>query len=342
MEFTARQIAEVLEGETEGNAEAVVERFAKIEEGTYRSLSFLANPKYTQYIYDTKSSVVIVNRDFEPDREIAATLIRVDDAYQSFARLLNWYDSQKKVKVGVSSGAFIHESAEIGENVYVAPGVCIGKGVRIGDGAKIYPHCYVGDGVVIGRDTTLYAGVRIEYDCVIGNQCRIHGGVTIGGDGFGFAPNGDSAYDKVAQIGNVVVEDNVEIGANTAIDRATIGSTIIQKGVKLDNLIQIAHNCVIGENTVIAAQCGFAGSVKVGKNCMIGGQVGVAGHLTIGDNVKIAAQSGISSDVAEGEIIMGSPAFNLRDYRKSYIHFRKLAELVERIEALENGQKPSS
>lgn len=342
MEFTARQIAEVLEGETVGDAEAVVDRFAKIEEGTERSLSFLANPKYTQYIYDTLSSVVIVNRDFEPDKEIRATLIRVDDAYQSFARLLNWYDSQRKVKVGIDSGAFIDETAEIGEGVYIAAGAYIGKGAKIGDGAKIYPHCYIGEGVSIGRETTLYAGVRIEYDCIIGDNCRIHGGVTIGGDGFGFAPNGNDSYDKVAQIGNVIIEDNVEIGANTAIDRATIGSTIIQKGVKLDNLIQIAHNCVIGENTVIAAQCGFAGSVKVGKNCMIGGQVGVAGHLTIGDNVKIAAQSGISSNVAEGQIIMGSPAFNLKDFRKSYIHFRKLAELVERIEALEKGEKKES
>ena len=342
MEFTAQQIAEVLEGETVGNANAVVDRFAKIEEGTERSLTFLANPKYTQYIYDTLSSVVIVNRNFEPEREVQATMIKVDDAYQSFARLLNWYDSQRKVKVGVESGAFIDDSAEIGEGVYIASGTYIAGNAKIGDGAKIYPHCYIGEGVTIGKETTLYAGVRIEYDCIIGDHCRLHGGVTIGGDGFGFAPNGEDSYDKVAQIGNVVIEDHVEIGANTTIDRATIGSTVIQKGVKLDNLIQIAHNCVIGENTVIAGQCGFAGSVKVGKNCMIGGQVGVAGHLTIGDNVKVAAQSGISSSVPDGQIIMGSPAFNLKDFRKSYIHFRKLAELVDRVEALENEQKKKS
>lgn len=342
MEFTAQQIAEVLEGETVGNAEAVVDRFAKIEEGTERSLSFLANPKYTQYIYDTLSSVVIVNKSFEPEKEVHATLIKVDDAYQSFARLLNWYDSQRKVKVGIESSAFIHDSAQIGEAVYIASGAYIGPNAKIGDGAKIYPHCYIGEGVSIGAETTLYAGVRIEYDCIVGAHCRIHGGVTIGGDGFGFAPNGKDAYDKVAQIGNVVIEDHVEIGANTTIDRATIGSTVIEKGVKLDNLIQIAHNCVVGENTVIAAQCGFAGSVKIGKNCMIGGQVGVAGHLTIGDNVKIAAQSGISSSVAEGQIIMGSPAFNLKDFRKSYIHFRKLADLVERVDALEEDLKNKS
>jgi len=339
MEFTARQIAEVLEGDTVGNPEEIVDRFAKIEEGTIRSLSFLANPKYTHYIYDTESSVVIVNRDFEPEKEVAATLIRVDDAYQSFARLLNWYDSLRTHKKGIESGAFIDSSAVVGENVFVASGAYVGPNVVIEDGVKIFPHCYLGDNVRIGEGSTLYAGVRIEYDCTIGKNCRIHGGVTIGGDGFGFAPNSEETYDKVAQIGNVVVEDNVEIGANTAIDRATLGSTVIKKGVKLDNLIQIAHNVVIGENTVIAAQTGIAGSVKIGKNCMIGGQVGIAGHLNIGDNVKIAAQSGISSDVKEGSILMGSPAFSLKEFRKSYIHFRKLSDLVARIEALESGEK---
>ena len=222
---------------------------------------------------------------------------------------------------------------------FIASGAYIGLGARVGDGVRIYPHCYIGDHVCIGKETVLFAGVRIEHDCVIGDYCRIHGGVVIGGDGFGFAPNSSKSYDKVAQIGNVIIENHVEIGANTTIDRATIGSTIIRKGAKLDNLIQIAHNVVIGENTIIAAQCGFAGSVKVGRNCMIGGQVGVVGHLTIGDNVKVAAQSGISGNVADGEIIMGSPAFGLKNFRKSYIHFRKLSELVDRLEALENGQK---
>lgn len=334
MEFSAQQIAELLDGEVEGNADAVVNRLAKIEEGEPGSLSFLANPQYEPHIYHTEASIVIVNKSFEAEKPVKTTLLRVDDAYQAFARLLNLYNQMRHNKSGVEQNATVSESATLGEDVYVGSHTYIGENVTIGNNTKIYPGCYIGDNVTLGGNCLLYSGARIYADCQLGNDVTLHSGVIIGGDGFGFAPNSENSYDKVAQIGNVIIEDHVEVGANTTIDRATLGSTIIRKGVKIDNLIQIAHNVEIGENTVIAAQTGVAGSTKIGKNCMIGGQVGIVGHLTIGNNVKIAAQSGIGQSLKDNEVVQGSPAFNVRDYKKSYVYFRKLAKMAEEIEEL--------
>lgn len=334
MEFSAQQIAELLDGEVEGNADAVVNRLAKIEEGEPGSLSFLANPQYEPHIYHTEASIVIVNKSFEAEKPIKTTLLRVDDAYQAFARLLNLYNQMRHNKSGVEQNATVSESATLGEDVYVGSHTYIGENVTIGNNTKIYPGCYIGENVTLGDNCLLYSGARIYADCQLGNDVTLHSGVIIGGDGFGFAPNSENSYDKVAQIGNVIIEDHVEVGANTTIDRATLGSTIIRKGVKIDNLIQIAHNVEIGENTVIAAQTGVAGSTKIGKNCMIGGQVGIVGHLTIGNNVKIAAQSGIGQSLKDNEVVQGSPAFNVRDYKKSYVYFRKLAKMAEEIEEL--------
>ncbi len=339
MEFSAKQIAEVLQGEIEGNPEVKVSNLSKIEEGKPGTLSFLANPAYEKYIYDTNASIVIVNKDFKPEREISATLIRVDDAYAAFAALLEFYQQNKPKKTGISDKASIAESARIGQDVYIGDFVVIGENVVIGDHCSILPNVTVADNVQIGNGTKLYPGVKVYEDCKIGKDCTIHAGVVIGSDGFGFAPQTEG-YKKVPQIGNVIIEDNVEIGSNTVIDRATLGSTIIKKGVKLDNLIQIAHNVVVGENTVIAAQSGISGSTKLGKNCMIGGQVGIIGHLTIADEVKIAAQSGIGRSIKEkGAIVEGSPAFNIRDYQRSYVHFRRLDALVKRVNELERKLK---
>jgi UDP-3-O-[3-hydroxymyristoyl] glucosamine N-acyltransferase len=335
MEFTARQIAETIGGRVEGNPDISVLRVVKIDEQAEGGLSFLANPKYEQYIYTTGADVVIVSDDFRPEKELRLTLIRVADPYLAFASLLELYNRMKLDKAGISPLAFIDETAVIGSNVYVGEFACIGKGVVIADGVKVYPHTYVGDHSSIGNGTVVFAGARLYHDTVVGAGCRIHSGAIIGSDGFGFAPNEKNEYVKVAQIGNVVIEDDVEIGSNTTIDRATIGSTIIRRGVKLDNLIQVAHNVEIGENTVIAAQTGISGSTKIGRNCMIGGQVGIVGHIRIGDNVKIQAQSGVPSDVKDGEIIMGSPAINLRQYMKSYIHFRNLQSFADRLDKLE-------
>lgn len=335
MEFTTRQIAEFLNGEIQGNPDEKVHTISKIEEGTPGSLTFLANPAYTHYIYQTKASAAIVNKSFQPEHPVSCTLIKVENAYQSFAKLLELYNQATAPKPGISSQAFISETAQLGENNYIGEFVYIGQHARIGKNVRIFPHCYIGDQAVIGDNTCLYPGVKIYNACVVGSDCTLHAGVVVGGDGFGFAPQDDNNYKKVPQIGNVVIEDWVEIGANTTIDRATLGSTIIRKGVKLDNLIQVAHNVEIGQNTVIAAQTGIAGSSKIGKNCMIGGQVGISGHITIGDEVKIAAQSGLSSNVKAGEIIMGAPAFEISKYRKAYVHFRNLDKLVHRIETLE-------
>lgn len=334
MEFSAQQIAELLDGEVEGNANAVVDRLAKIEEGEPGSLSFLANPQYEPYIYDTEASIVIVNKSFEAERPVKTTLLRVDDAYHAFARLLELYNQMRHNKTGVEKDATVSTTATVGDDVYVGSHTYIGENVSIGSNTKIYPGCYIGDNVTLGNNCLLFSGARIYADCKVGNDVTLHSGVIVGGDGFGFAPNSENSYDKVAQIGNVIIEDHVEVGANTTIDRATLGSTIIRKGVKIDNLIQIAHNVEIGENTVIAAQTGVAGSTKVGKNCMIGGQVGIIGHLTIGDNVKIAAQSGIGQNLKDNEVVQGSPAFNVRDYKKSYVYFRKLAKMAEEIDEL--------
>ncbi len=337
MEFTAQQIAELLNGVVEGNPDVVVSDLSKIEEGKPNTLSFLANPKYTEYIYETDASIVIVSKDFEAERPVkdTLTLIRVDNAYESFAQVLDAYNQQKDAISGIDPQSSIHESSKLGDNCYVGPFATIGENCTIGNNVKIHSSASIGDNVKIGDNTIVHAGVKIFDRSDIGANCIFHMNVVIGADGFGFAPNAANNYKKVAQIGNVIVEDNVEIGANTCIDRATLGSTIIRKGVKLDNLIQVAHNVEIGENTVIAAQTGIAGSAKIGKNCMIGGQVGIVGHIKIGDGVKIAAQSGIGNSIEPGQMVQGSPAFGIGDYKRSYVGFRKLPELLEKIEALE-------
>ncbi|RLD34339.1 MAG: UDP-3-O-(3-hydroxymyristoyl)glucosamine N-acyltransferase [Bacteroidetes bacterium] len=336
MIFTAKQIAEALNGVVDGNPETEVSNLSKIEEGKAGTLTFLANPKYTSYIYETQASIVIVNQDFTPEKEVHATLVRVKNAYAAFAQLLELYQSTKERKAGISDKAFVAENALIGKNVYIGEFVSIGEHTEIKDNAKIYPHTTIGNHCKIGSNTKIYSGVNIYDECVVGNECTIHAGVIIGADGFGFAPQDDNKYNKVPQIGNVLIEDRVEIGANTAIDRATLGSTIIRRGAKIDNLIQIAHNVEIGENTVIAAQTGISGSTRIGKNCMIGGQVGIIGHLVIANGVKIAAQSGIGKSILEeNAIVEGSPAFNVRDYQRSYVHFRRLDNIVKRINKLE-------
>lgn len=298
MEFSAYQIAEILNGKIEGDPNITINYVSKIEEGKKGTLSFLANPKYTQYIYETEASIILVNEDFKPEKPVRSTLIRVENAYTSFAKLLEVYNRIKLNKSGISAKAHIPSSASIGKNVYIGEFASIGEGAVIGDNSKIYPQVYVGDNVRIGTNTTLFAGVKVYSDNIIGNECIIHSGVVIGSDGFGFAPQDDKNYVKVSQIGNVVIEDQVEIGSNSTIDRATLGSTIIRKGAKIDNLVQIAHNVEIGENTVIAAQSGISGSTRVGNNCMFGGQVGVIGHISIADDVKVAAQSGIGKSIA--------------------------------------------
>jgi UDP-3-O-[3-hydroxymyristoyl] glucosamine N-acyltransferase len=333
MEFSAQQIANLLDGKVEGNPEAVVSNLSKIEEGLPGTLSFLANPQYTHYIYGTQSSIVIVNDDFVPEKGIDTTLIRVANAYKAFAQLLEVYNEIQHSKNGIESPVHIAESAHIGEDHFIGAFTYIGNNVKIGKGVKIYPQVYIGDNVVIGDNCLLFPGVKIYANCILGNHVTLHSGVVIGGDGFGFAPNGGETFNKVAQIGNVILEGHVEVGANTTIDRATLGSTIIRKGVKLDNLIQIAHNVEIGQNTVIAAQTGVAGSTKIGKNCMIGGQVGIIGHLKIGDDVKIAAQSGIGSDVPDGAILQGSPAMDAGSFKKSYVFFRKLPQIIRDLQA---------
>lgn len=337
MKFTAEQIAGILEGEVVGNPYAEVSKLAKIEEGIEGSLTFLANPKYVSHIYTTQATITIVNKSFEPEQVLTTTLIKVEDAYKSFSKLLEYYNQVKLMKSGIEQPSVISEDVVYGEGLYLGSFCYIGKNVTIGKNAKIYPNSFIGDNVVIGDDCVFFAGVRIYSETVIGNNCTVHSGSIIGSDGFGFAPQEDGAYQKVPQIGNVIIEDNVEIGACTTIDRATLGSTIIRKGVKLDNQIQIAHNVEIGQNTVIAAQTGIAGSTKIGKNCMIGGQVGFAGHLTIGDNVKIQAQSGIGKNLNDGEIVQGSPAFNYGDFSKSYVHFRNLPKIVADIDKIKKN-----
>ena len=341
MEFTSINIAEILQGTVVGDEKAVVNELSKIEEGKPGTLSFLANPKYESFIYSTKATIVIVNKSFKPEKPLPEnlTLIKVDNAYESFARLLDYYNHLKNDKTGVEDPVFIAENVEIGKDVYFGAFTYIGKDTVIEDGVKIYPNTYIGDSVVIKRGTVIYAGCKIYSDTKIGVECVIHAGVVLGADGFGFAPNKENQYNKVAQIGNVVIEDYVEIGANACIDRATLGSTVIKKGVKLDNLIQIAHNCEVGENTVIASQTGIAGSTKIGKNCMFGGQVGVTGHIKIGDDVKIGAQSGIGKSLNNGERVWGSPAFEIGIYQRSYVGFRKLPDLINRLNELERELK---
>jgi len=338
MKFTAEQIAGILEGEVVGNPNAEVYKLAKIEEGTEGSLTFLANPKYQSYIYTTEATIAIVNKTFEPEQDIKVTLIKVEDAYKSFSKLLEYYNQVKLMKSGIEQPSVISENVVYGEHLYLGSFCYIGKNVKIGTNVKIYPNTFIGDNVTIGDNCVLFAGVRIYSETEIGNQCTIHSGTIIGSDGFGFAPQEDGSFSKVPQIGNVIIEDNVEIGACTTIDRATLGSTIIRKGVKLDNQIQIAHNVEIGENTVIASQTGIAGSTKIGKNCMIGGQVGIVGHITIGDRVRIQAQSGIGKSLKDDETVQGSPAFNYGDWSKSYVHFRNLPNIVADLEELKNNK----
>lgn len=339
MKFTAEQIAGVLEGDVVGNPQAEVHTLAKIEEGTEGSITFLANPKYTPYIYTTQASITIVNRSFEPDAPLTTTLIKVDDAYKSFSKLLEYYNQVKLMKSGIEQPSFLSDNVTYGENLYLGAFCYIGKNVKIGNNVKIYPNTFVGDNVTIGDDSILFAGVRVYSETQIGNGCTIHSGSIIGSDGFGYAPNEEGVYSKVPQIGNVILEDNVDVGACTTIDRATLGSTVIKKGVKLDNQIQIAHNVVIGENTVIASQTGIAGSTKIGKNCIIGGQVGIVGHLTIGNGVRIQAQSGVGRNIPDGEAIQGSPAMGYTDFNKSYVHFRNLPKIVSEINELKKVNK---
>lgn len=339
MKFKAKQIADILEGVVSGDENAEVDKLSKIEEGEKGSLTFLSNPKYTQYIYTTKASIAIVNSDFVPEKEIEATLIKVSDAYKAFSKLLEFYNQAKLNKFGIESPSHIGEHTTIGENLYLGAFSYISNNVVIGNNVKIYPNVYIDDNVKIGDNTVIFAGSKILSDTVIGKNCIINAGVVIGADGFGFAPNEDGVYSKIPQIGNVVIEDNVDIGAATTIDRATLGSTIIRKGVKLDNQIQVGHNVEIGKNTVIAAQTGIAGSSKIGENCMFGGQVGIAGHLIIGNNVRIQAQSGIGRNIKDNEVIQGSPAFGYTDWNKSYVYFKNLPNLANKINLLEKELK---
>lgn len=328
MEFTAEQIANVIGGRVEGNKDAKVHTFAKIEEGTEGAISFLSNPKYTHYLYDTKSSIVIVNEDVELEKDVDATLIRVKNAYESIAKLLQIYEASKPKKTGVAPQAYIAPSAKLGNNCYVGPFAYVGEGAEIGDGCQIYPHAVIGDNVKVGTNCIFYTNTTIYQGCKIGNNVTIHAGSVIGADGFGFAPGADG-YNKIPQIGIVVIEDNVEIGANTCVDRSTMGATVIHKGVKLDNLVQVAHNVEIGENTVMSAQVGIAGSTKVGSWCMFGGQVGLAGHITIGDKTFLGAQSGVPGSLKGGEELIGTPPMNPRAYFKSQAIFRRLPDMYK-------------
>ncbi|SHI83252.1 UDP-3-O-(3-hydroxymyristoyl)glucosamine N-acyltransferase [Flavobacterium terrae] len=334
MKFTAEQIAGILEGEVVGNPNAEVSKLSKIEEGTEGSLTFLANPKYVNYIYETKATIAIVNKTFVPENPVQITLIKVEDAYKAFSKLLEFYNQIKLNKTGIEVPCVLSETAIHGDNFYLGAFSYIGDNVVIGKNVKIYPNSFVGDNVVIGDNTMIFAGAKIYSETIIGSNCTIHSGAIVGADGFGFAPNENGEYSKVPQIGNVIIEDNVDVGAGTTIDRATLGSTIIRKGVKLDNQIQIAHNVEIGENTVIAAQTGVAGSTKIGKNCMIGGQVGIAGHLVVGNNVRIQAQTGVGRNIKDNETLQGSPALGYSDYNKSYVHFKNLPKIVVELEEL--------
>ena len=333
MVFTAQQIADFLKGEIVGNPDIQVSDFAKIEEGKAGTLSFLANPKYEEYIYTTQADIVLVNSDFTPSAEISATLIKVPNAYAALAQLLQLAEQAKGRKSGIEPMTQIADSAQLGDSVYVGSFTYISNNAVIGNNAQIYPQAFIGENVTIGENTILYPGVKIYAGCKIGSNCILHAGVVVGSDGFGFAPEGES-YKKIPQLGNVLIEDYVEIGANTTIDCATMGSTVIRQGVKLDNLIQIAHNVEIGSNTVMASQCGIAGSTKIGKNCMFGGQVGIGGHITIGDKTQIGAQSGIGNNTPGGQVLLGTPAQNARDCARSYAVVRNLPELQKTVTSL--------
>lgn len=333
MEFTAKQIAAYVGGEIVGDENATVCTFAKIEEGVKGALSFLANPKYASYIYETQSSIVLVNNDFVPEKPIQATLIKTANAYESLAKLMTLYESVKPKKKGISTMASVAASATIGENVYIGPFVYIGENAVIGDNTIIEANASVGDNATVGSDCILYNNVTIYHDCKIGNRCILHAGSVVGADGFGFAPGADG-YEKIPQIGITILEDDVEIGANTCIDRATMGATIIKRGVKLDNMVQIGHNVVVDEHTVMAAQCGVAGSTKVGSWCMVGGQAGISGHIKIGNQVKIGGHSGVNNNTNDGKVIMGYPAFDHSQFARATVIFKKLPEMYREMDTL--------
>lgn len=336
MQFTAQQISSLLNGTVEGNPEAAVSTLAKIEEAGEGSLSFLANPKYEQYLYTTNASIVIVNNAQVLSAPVKSTLIRVEDAYGAFSVLLDTYNTIRLDKGGIEQPSFIHPTAQVGENVYIGAFAYIGPGVKVGDKCKIYPNSYVGDNATLGNNVTLFAGVKVYFDCVLGNNVIVHSGAVIGSDGFGFAPSADGTYKKIAQIGNVILEDDVEVGSNTTIDRATMGSTIIRKGAKIDNLVQIAHNVEIGTDTVIAGQAGISGSTKIGNNVMIAGQVGIAGHLTIANKTQLSAKTGINSSIKqEGQAWGGTPYMPYKDYLRAHAKLRQLPELDKKVYELE-------
>jgi UDP-3-O-[3-hydroxymyristoyl] glucosamine N-acyltransferase len=341
MEFSAEQIAGILHGEVIGDPNALVAGLAKIEEGQPGTLSFLSNPKYEEYIYTTNSSICIVNKTFDPNKPLPATLtlVKVEDAYSCFAKLLEVYSQMSKKQPKIETPSFISENAQIGADLYLGAFAYIGENAKIGNNVSIYPNVYIGENVEIGNGCVIHPGASIYAECKIGNNCIIHAGVVIGADGFGFAPDQNGEYQKVPQIGNVILEDNVEVGSNSTIDRATMGSTIIRKGVKIDNLCQIAHNVEIGKNTAMAAQVGIAGSAKIGENVMIGGQAGISGHLIIADGTRIVAQSGIPSSVKKAATLMGSPGIPLEDYKKSYFGFRKLPFILTKLNELDKKLK---
>lgn len=334
MELTAQQLAAIVHGTVEGNASVVINNYAKIEEATPGCITFLANPKYTHYIYTTQASAVLVRNDFAPEQPIKATMIRVADPYETIAQLLNFVESQRPQKVGIEQPCFVSEGVEVPDDAYIGAFAYLGKGVKLGKNVKIYPNVYVGDDVTLGDDVILYPGVRVYHGCKLGNRCIVQGGATIGGDGFGFAPRPDGSYEKISQVGIVILEDDVEVGANTTIDRATMGATVVHKGVKLDNLIQVAHNVEIGENTVMAAQVGIAGSTKIGKHNSIGGQVGFAGHITVGDNNGIGAQSGVPNSVGSGKRLLGAPAIAAIDFARQQVYLKRLPDMWEGLRTL--------
>lgn len=339
MNFTAKAIADFLQGELVGNPDTQVSDVSRIEEGKKGTLSFLANPKYEKYLYTTQSSVVLVSRDLAINGDIEPTLIKVDDAYKAFASLLELYVSSLPRKSGTEQPSFIHPSAKIGSDCYIGAFAYIGENVSIGNSVKLYPHVYVGDGVKIMDNTTLYSGVKVYHDCAIGANCIIHASTVIGSDGFGFAQGDDKGFTKIPQLGNVILEDDVEIGSNASIDRATMGSTRIGRGTKIDNLVQIAHNVEVGSQTVIISQAGIAGSTKVGKNCVIAAQAGLVGHIKIGDNVIIGAQSGVTNDIEANKICLGSPAIDAASQKKALVVFKKLPEIYRKMNELERTIK---
>ncbi len=333
MEITVGQIAALVNGVVEGDANIKINNYSKIEEGKAGCLTFLANPKYEHFIYDTEASVVLVRKDFVAERPMKTTLIRVEDPYAAIAQLLNMVSGMQQQKKGVEQPVYVADGVEVPDDIYLGAFTYLANGSKIGKNVKIYPQCYIGDNVVVGDNAILYPGVKIYHDCVVGNNCILHSGVVVGGDGFGFAPE-NGTYKKIAQIGNVIIEDDVEIGANTTIDRATMGSTIVKKGVKLDNLIQIAHNVEVGEHTVVAAQAGIAGSAKIGSHNMIGGQCGFAGHITVGNNNQFGAQSGIPKSVGDNNILMGYPAVKHVDFAKQVAYVKNLGRMSAELQTL--------